>query len=460
MTPPKVLELHDVAGAGTPGARAAHAGYGERCRSLASVAGIVNAAHGSLVDLTVEVLAEGDHVGPGIHSPAQFLAWRIGCSKATANQLVAVAKRVDELPCLLGALRAGEISLDQAAVVARNVPARFDRSATDLARSATVEQLKAVLPAYRHDDETPEERAAREKRAAARRERSAGLFHDEDGGGRLTVHLDPAQTAAIEAAIAATRDDLFRQRQADATAAGTPDAKVEAPTLAETATALAASALAHGAAEHPGADRYLITYHLGAGPDGGPCLTDEHGRVVPASERRRLLCDHRFEVLLHGADGTPLSVGRATRHIGRKLRRAVLHRHGGRCAVPGCDASRGLEVHHIVHWEDGGPTDAANLLPLCHRHHAAHHDGLLDISGDAGLAPGAPGCVAIRVGGQALDALGQPLPVVGPLPDAMRQRTGRQPGVASHPTGERLDRRGFHLSPAPSAAGPPSARCG
>ncbi|MCB0958404.1 MAG: DUF222 domain-containing protein, partial [Acidimicrobiales bacterium] len=135
MTPPKVLELHDVAGAGTPGARAAHAGYGERCRSLASVAGIVNAAHGSLVDLTVEVLAEGDHVGPGIHSPAQFLAWRIGCSKATANQLVAVAKRVDELPCLLGALRAGEISLDQAAVVARNVPARFDRSATDLARS-------------------------------------------------------------------------------------------------------------------------------------------------------------------------------------------------------------------------------------------------------------------------------------------------------------------------------------
>ncbi|MEZ5140274.1 MAG: DUF222 domain-containing protein [Acidimicrobiales bacterium] len=270
MTPPKVLEPDDVGDAVMAGVRRADAGYGQRCRSLAAVAGIVNAAHGSLVDLTVEVLAEGDHVGPGLHSPAQFLAWRVGCSKATANQLVAVAKRVDELPCLLGALRAGEISLDQAAVVARNVPARFDASATDLARSATVEQLKAVLPAYRHDDETPEERAAREKRAAARRERSAGLFHDEDGGGRLTVHLDPAQTAAIEAAIAATRDDLFRQRQADATAAGHPDAKVEAPTLAETATALAASALAHGAAEHPGADRYLITYHLGAGPDGGP----------------------------------------------------------------------------------------------------------------------------------------------------------------------------------------------
>ncbi len=448
MTPPKLLDATDG-----PAPFAPADSYLGRCRALASVAGVINAGHGALVDVTVAVLAEGDHVGPGLHSPAHFLAWRIGCSKSTANQLVAVAKRASELPVLLAALRAGEISLDQAEVVARNVPARYDQTATDLARTSTVSQLRSVLPGYRYEDETPEQQAARHRRTAARRERAGGLYHDEDGGARLSVHLDPAQAAELEAAIRAAREDLFQQRKQDAKSAaaetGEPAAKVVAPTMAETTAALAVSALQAGALAHPGSGRYLITYHLGAGPDGSPCLTDEHGKVVPDGERRRLLCDHRFEGLLHGTDGTPISVGRATRHIGRKLRRAVLHRHHGRCAVPGCDASHGLEIHHIVHWEDGGPTDTSNLLPLCHRHHQAHHDGLLDIEGDADRPPGSPGCVTIAAHGRPLDVAGAPVRPAGTLAEAHRARTGHPPRAASTPSGERLDRKTFHLTPGP-----------
>ncbi|OBG31806.1 hypothetical protein A5672_26475 [Mycobacterium alsense] len=42
-----------------------------------------------------------------------------------------------------------------------------------------------------------------------------------------------------------------------------------------------------------------------------------------------------------------------TRVINRRLRRALEHR-DRTCAVPGCDATRGLHAHHIRHWEDGG----------------------------------------------------------------------------------------------------------
>lgn len=452
MSPAAVLERHDPFGAITPEARTAGQAYLDRCREMASLAGVLNATHGALVDVAVQVLAEGDHVGPGLHSPGQFLAWRIGCSKQTANQLVAIARRAHELPVLLGALREGAISLEQAVVVARNVPASFDASATALAKEATVEQLRSVLPAYRYDEETPDEQAARERRAAARRERSGGLFRDEDGGARLTVHLDPAQAAALEAAIAAARDDLHQQRRADAAAAaeaGSDGPTVELPTLAETTAALAASALAAGQLAHPGSERYLITYHLGAGPDGSPCLTDERGRVVADGERRRLLCDHRFEAIVHAADGTALSVGRATRHIGRKLRRVILRRHHGRCAVPGCDASHHLEVHHIVHWEDGGATDTGNLLALCHRHHRAHHEGLIEIAGDADLPPGTPGCITISVHGRALDTSGTPVrvPHGQSVHDAHQLRTGHRPPPASTPCGERLQRRTLHLHP-------------
>jgi HNH endonuclease len=81
-------------------------------------------------------------------------------------------------------------------------------------------------------------------------------------------------------------------------------------------------------------------------------------------------------------DGQPIGAGRATRLINRRLRRALEHRHPT-CAVPGCGATRGLHAHHIRHWEDGGPTELANLVLLCPYHHRLHHRGVITIAGPA-----------------------------------------------------------------------------
>jgi predicted restriction endonuclease len=32
-------------------------------------------------------------------------------------------------------------------------------------------------------------------------------------------------------------------------------------------------------------------------------------------------------------------------------------------------------IHHIDYWENGGPTDLDNLIPLCSRHHHKAHEG-------------------------------------------------------------------------------------
>ncbi|MDQ6798093.1 MAG: HNH endonuclease, partial [Actinomycetota bacterium] len=47
-----------------------------------------------------------------------------------------------------------------------------------------------------------------------------------------------------------------------------------------------------------------------------------------------------------------------------RTRLAIEERDGG-CRVPGCDRTRWLHVHHVVHWEDGGATDTSNLMSLC-----------------------------------------------------------------------------------------------
>ncbi|MCL2780535.1 MAG: HNH endonuclease, partial [Actinomycetia bacterium] len=57
------------------------------------------------------------------------------------------------------------------------------------------------------------------------------------------------------------------------------------------------------------------------------------------------------------------------------LRRHVVNRHT-RCAFPGCARRAiGCDLDHSIAWEDGGTTNAANLLPLCRRHHTLKHQG-------------------------------------------------------------------------------------
>ncbi|MEO9222765.1 MAG: HNH endonuclease, partial [Mycobacteriaceae bacterium] len=75
-------------------------------------------------------------------------------------------------------------------------------------------------------------------------------------------------------------------------------------------------------------------------------------------------------------EGVPLNLGRTQRLVSPGQRRALIARDHG-CAFPGCNRPPAwTEAHHIVHWIDGGPTDLANLVLLCRRHHRViHHDG-------------------------------------------------------------------------------------
>jgi hypothetical protein len=78
--------------------------------------------------------------------------------------------------------------------------------------------------------------------------------------------------------------------------------------------------------------------------------------------------------------GTP---ARAQQDIPPATARLVWHRDAGRCRTPGCRSARGLEIHHIVHRENGGGHEPANLILLCSACHHAHHEGLLAITGTA-----------------------------------------------------------------------------
>ena len=105
------------------------------------------------------------------------------------------------------------------------------------------------------------------------------------------------------------------------------------------------------------------------------------GPLLPDGDRQYLTCDATCEVWFE-RHGRPLGSGRETRVISRRLRRALEHRDHC-CVIPGCAATGGLHAHHLVHWEDGGPTELANLVLVCPYHHRLHHRGLITLRGPA-----------------------------------------------------------------------------
>ena len=141
----------------------------------------------------------------------------------------------------------------------------------------------------------------------------------------------------IEAALRQARDSLFQGGQADV---DWVDAIRE---MAERSL--------DSVTEPSRRDRFRIGIHLDT--DGSAC--DAHGWTLPDAIRRHITCDGLLSPTFVHA-GIPISVGRTQRMIPERTRRIVLLRDQG-CGVPGCQQTHCIEIHHIIHWEDGGPTD-------------------------------------------------------------------------------------------------------
>jgi len=99
------------------------------------------------------------------------------------------------------------------------------------------------------------------------------------------------------------------------------------------------------------------------------------GGAIPAITAQRLACDCDLAKVFLDPEDNRLNLNRAQRRASATQRRLLWLRDGG-CSFPGCDRPPGwCEAHHIVFWDDGGPTDLENLTLLCSHHHHLCHEG-------------------------------------------------------------------------------------
>ena len=99
----------------------------------------------------------------------------------------------------------------------------------------------------------------------------------------------------------------------------------------------------------------------------------DHGAPVDVDTVRELLCDGWITPVLVDTTRNVLDLGRTTRLASPQQRRALRAMYRT-CALDGCEAPfHRCEIHHARDWNHGHPTDLANLLPVCSRHHHQIH---------------------------------------------------------------------------------------
>ncbi len=349
---------------------------------IAELTGQRNAIDGRLVEIIAEIDGRGAADGnslwgaTGCKSIEALVAWKTGVTPRRAETMVAVAHRIDELPRCTQSLREGRVSLDQIGVIAEQAAAGCDDHYANLVQYATVTQLRTAVK----QEPRPEPDRKPEPK------RSFSAVHG-DSYTTYKIRLPKVEAAKFDAAVASHKDALIADWRRDHDAGDSDDEQAgeltseQAPPFPDTTDAFMSLIEAgwdtdvavrpHGAhttvVMHLDVEKRVAALHL------GPALTD--------ADRRYLLCDATCEVWFE-RHGRPIGAGRTTRTISRRLRRALEHR-DKTCVVPGCGATRGLHAHHLVHWEDGGPTELWNTVLLCPFHHRAHHRGDITLTGPA-----------------------------------------------------------------------------
>lgn len=313
----------------------------------------------------LQLVAEFDrregHARWECRSTAHWLNWQCGVSFPAAREHVRVGRALEALPLVTAAFAQGTISYSKVRAITRVATAATEAQLLEFATYATAAQLDRIVAGR--------QQVSRNEADEAHRSRHLTAFTDDDGSLVGSFRLDPEEGAALLAALTRAKDVL---RDADSSELEDPGAPAGAGVTNADALELMVETML--AADRTAAisrhERTVVMVHVSED------LASAHLHDGPALSRdtaRRITCDAPICAVLHNGKEV-LDLGRTTRTPSRAQRRALMARDGG-CRFPGCAERRYVQAHHVIHWEDGGPTDLHNLMLLCWRHHRAVHEG-------------------------------------------------------------------------------------
>jgi Domain of unknown function (DUF222) len=315
------------------------------------------------------------HKVVGYPSVIAFLKDMCRMSGGRAKHLISVARAAHRFRSTFLSWKYGQISTDQAQQLfraAEQMPDKYPDAEHVLLEIVgdTPDETRRILDYWRHSVDKPgvvtEEELQLERRRLDFSRKADGMI---DGGFSLPAGAGETFITALDALMPPPSETDTRtasQRRADA--------------LED----LARSFLEGTASPEVGGEKLHLSIHLDLdalqGLAGGLHET-ETGHVLTVDTIRRFACDSSVSRIVLGPNSEILDVGRKTRVIPAGLRKAVIAR-DRHCTYKGCDRpARWCDVHHKIHWADGGETCLDNLCLLCRFHHTLIHQEVDDLVG-------------------------------------------------------------------------------
>ncbi len=322
------------------------------------------------------------------------LCRQFGLGRHRARQQAKAAGALKALPTTLEAAKEGWISIDHARLLGESheraqLTQAQELELITLAISEDLDQFKKTV-IRREDERRADDGLTRHERQRERR--SGKVFDGDDDMVILYAQFDRIAGDRVKTALHNLSDRLFRedaktgsdrtheQRNADALVAlitqtpkssGNPseddvqDDSSGCDEIAPQATTLIVS----------------VDYDTLSGQLKNAGLID--GTPIDVDDLRHIACDAGIVPAIFAADGQPLYMGRKQRAVTSAQKLALVAR-DKQCIGCGMRASA-CDAHHIIWWDEGGPTDITNLVLLCPKcHKKVHKQGYQVINGPCG----------------------------------------------------------------------------
>ena len=292
-----------------------------------------------------------------------------------ARQEVETAKELEELPRTREGLRNGQISYDNARMIAgANQRGEIDENElADLAKTQSPDKFAGTV--RRHERQRSEDDGMSKLKHQRSRRFAKIKTSLDDGMTVLYGRFDPITGAAIESVLSRKMDELWRNEEAG-------NRPTPGQRMADALEILLTRQPGSKDGRSPVTRLLMIAdYDVVAGHLKNAHLPD--GTPIPGGRLRQLACDAEVLPAIFRGPSQPLDLGRARRRASLAQRNALLAR-DGKCV--GCGAKAAwCQAHHITHWMDGGPTNLENLTLLCSRcHHKVHDDQWKVVKGPTG----------------------------------------------------------------------------
>ena len=270
------------------------------------------------------------------------IAGELDVSGATASALQETAMRTPEKSTAMQNLEGGDWTFDRAASMAALVTANADDRTLREAEKRDIAGIRKLRAMVRRTTRRDERRAFEERhvRLAPSLDDSVGFLHAQLPAYGLRV-VAKALDERADTLPRDARSATMEQRRADALVAMALD----------WLDGTAPSGRTSGPIAH-----IVVDGSLAAPTKGESGVMIAEGPRVGPQTLEHILCSGTTEIVVERGAGVPLRVGPASRGIGRKERRYIVHRDGG-CTIDGCESRYRLEVHHIV------PRQGERIIP-------------------------------------------------------------------------------------------------